>query len=113
MRIDYEAMPETVNEHFKGGLGRMIGKTFADDHVRVIRGRLTPGSTIGLHVHEGTCEVVYILSGTGRMLCDGVYEPMEAGVCHYCPPGHEHSLINDSREDLCFLGIVPDLRSLS
>ena len=45
--------------------------------------------------------------GTGKVLCDGVYEPLSAGSCHYCPKGHNHSLMNDSEEDLTFFAIVP------
>ena len=49
----------------------------------------------------------YILSGTGKVLCDGVYEPLAPGCCHYCPKGHEHSLINDGGEDLVILAMIP------
>ena len=34
-------------------------------------------------------------------------ERVEAGVCHYCPKGHTHSMINDSDEDLVFFAVVP------
>ena len=50
----------------------------------------------------------YVLSGTGRVLCDGVYEPLAAGSCHYCPKGHAHSLINDSQGALTFFAVVPN-----
>ena len=41
------------------------------------------------------------------MLCDGEYEPLAAGSVHYCPKGHEHSLINDGTEDLEILAMIP------
>ena len=62
----------------------------------------------GLHTHETTCEVIYIISGTGKVLCDGAYEPLAPGACHYCPKGHAHSLINDSDGDLVFFAVVPE-----
>ncbi len=34
---------------------------------------------------------------------DGEYEKLEAGMCHYCPKGHTHSLMNDSDAELEFL----------
>ena len=42
------------------------------------------------------------------MLMDGEYERVEAGVCHYCPKGHTHSLINDSDSDLVFFAVVAE-----
>ena len=52
--------------------------------------------------------MIYILSGTGKVLCDGAYEPLAPGACHYCPKGHAHSLINDSDGDLTFFAVVPE-----
>ena len=51
---------------------------------------------------------MFILEGTGKMLCDGVYEELSAGKCTYCPEGHSHSLINDSDGDLVFYAVVPE-----
>ena len=44
----------------------------------------------------------------GAFECDGAYEPLAAGSCHYCPKGHAHSLINDSAADLIFFAVVPE-----
>ena len=38
---------------------------------------------------------------------DGDSSPVYAGLCHYCPKGHTHSLVNDSDADLEFLAVVP------
>ena len=61
---------------------------------------LEPGASIGLHTHQGNSEIIYILSGTGKVLYDGAYETLVPGACHYCPEGHEHSLINDGKDEL-------------
>ena len=42
------------------------------------------------------------------MIDDGSAKELSAGMCHYCPMGHEHSLINDSDEDLIFFAVVPE-----
>lgn len=107
MLIPFDQMEETVTPKMRGGQGEMIHKMFVNQDTKIMRGRLTPGSTIGLHTHETDSEMIYVLSGTGKVLCDGVYEPLSAGSCHYCPKGHEHSLINDSGEDLEFLAMIP------
>ena len=107
MKILFNEMNDTVLEHFQGGDGQFVAKMFNDGKCKILRGLLAPGCSIGLHTHENDSETIYILSGTGKVLCDGVYEALSAGSCHYCPKGHEHSLINDSEEDLTFFAIVP------
>ena len=108
MMIKFNEMPDTVLEHFNGGEGQFIAKMFNDGTNKILRGRLEPGCSIGLHLHDNSSEIIYILSGTGKVLCDGAYEPLEAGSCHYCPKGKGHSLINDSDGDLEFLAIIPE-----
>ena len=107
MLIPFHEMPDTVLEHFNGGEGRLIAKMFNDGTNKILRGMLEPGSTVGLHTHTGTSETIYILSGTGKVLYDGIYETVGPGSCHHCPNGHAHSLINDSDGDLVFFAVVP------
>ena len=68
---------------------------------------------IGVHKHEGNCEMIYVLSGCGTLLerdSEGL-ETMSyvtSGDCLYCPEGHIHSLMNTScDEDLVFFAVVP------
>lgn len=107
MIIHFDTMTENVHQHFKGGEGTFINKVYQDEHNKILAGRLTPGSSIGLHTHEGNSEIIFIVSGAGKVLYDGTYESVSAGSCHYCPPGHTHSLINDGQEDLVIRAVVP------
>ena len=50
-----------------------------------MRGVLPPGATIGLHPHETNSEVIYILSGTGQVLCDGSMNPWAPGPATTAP----------------------------
>ena len=75
---------------------------------RILHGVLESGASIGLHTHETNSEIIYFLSGRGKVLYDGKYETVEQGMCHYCPKGHSHSLINDSESDLVFFAVVPE-----
>ena len=104
MLIDFSDIEEKPLEHFKGGEGTFFARMFTDPKVKIMRGRLEHGASIGLHTHEGNSEIVFILEGKGKMLCDGRYEELSAGSCTYCPEGHDHSLINDSKGDLIFYG---------
>lgn len=108
MRIELDKIPVEAVPHMRGGEGTVSLRKATDGRVKVMQGILPAGATIGLHTHETNCEVIYILAGTGKVLCDGVYEPLTPGACHYCPKGHAHSLINDSDQDLAFFAVVPE-----
>ena len=109
MHIDFDHIEEVRNPEFKGGTGAVLLRSYVDDSIRIMLGILEPGSSIGLHTHEGTSETVYILEGSGKVLYDGTEIPLHTGSCHYCPEGHSHSLINNTDQPLKFLGIVPNL----
>ena len=108
MLLNFDQIEEKVIPKMRGGEGEMITRMFVNEDTKIMRGRLTPGSTIGLHTHEGGSEMIFILSGAGKVLCDGEYEPLSAGSVHYCPKGHAHSLINDGDEDLEILAMIPN-----
>lgn len=108
MLINFDQIPETVIPNMRGGEGQVASHMHVDEHNKIMKGLLAPGCTIGLHPHDTSSEIICILSGTGKVLCDGAYEPLSAGSVHYCPKGHEHSLINDSDSDLTFFAVVPE-----
>ena len=108
MLLNFDQIEEKIIPKMRGGEGEMITRMFVNEDTKIMRGRLTPGSTIGLHTHETDSEMIFILSGAGKVLCDGEYEPLSAGSVHYCPKGHAHSLINDGDEDLEILAMIPN-----
>lgn len=105
--IDFESIPESHLPNFKGGEGELIANMSGDRLCRILRGRLAPGHTIGEHCHDTSCEVIYFLSGSGKMILNGQEERISPGLCHYCPKGSTHQMINDSTEDLVFFAVVP------
>lgn len=107
MIIDFEKMPEQELPNFKGGEKNYNKRGFEDDKNKIMLGRLESGASIGVHTHEGNSEAIFIIKGTGKVYYDGGCETVSAGQCHYCPMGHEHSLINDSDTDLVFYAVVP------
>ena len=108
MLLNFEQMEEKVVPNMRGGEGQVASRSYADENIRIARGLLAPGCTIGLHTHETNSEVICILSGTGKVLYDGEYEAVSAGSVHYCPKGHAHSLINDSEGDLTYFAVIPE-----
>jgi len=108
MIIDFEAMPEVTIKNFRGGQNETVARMFSDENGKIMYGKLKPGASIGLHTHETSSEIIYIIYGQGKVLYDGDTEEVKAGICHYCPKGHSHSLINDSNENLVFFAVVPE-----
>ena len=95
-------------DNFKGGEKHLEAKMFFDGTNRILtNARLIPGASIGMHTHEDSCEVIFILEGCGSLLEDGTKKEVQAGDCLYCPKGGSHSLVNDSGSDLVFCAVVP------
>lgn len=114
MKIRFDEMEVTVLPQFKGGEKEFAANMFFDGTNRIFKGRLIPGATIGMHTHDDSCEVIFILEGTGTMVEDQssqdqeVVIPVSAGDCLYCQKGHSHSLRNTAEEgDLVFYAVVP------
>ena len=109
MKIEFAKMEEKLLPNFKGGEKNLGMRMFDDGACKIMRGRLEPGASIGLHTHEGNSEIIYVLSGSGAVKYDGEMLAIESGEAHYCPEGHEHSLINNSNDEMVFFAVVPQL----
>jgi mannose-6-phosphate isomerase-like protein (cupin superfamily) len=105
--IDFTTIPESPLPHFKDGKETFFARFAGDTNCKILYGRLPAGATIGLHTHEDTAEIIFFLSGTGKMLLDGEEETIAAGLCHYCPKGSTHSMINEGDGDITFYAVVP------
>ena len=106
MIISFSEMEEKALPAFKGGEKQYNVKMFTEGNHKIMQGRLVPGASIGLHTHETDCEVIFITSGTGKVVDDGKEQKVSVGMALFCPKGHTHTLINDSEADLCFYAAV-------
>lgn len=108
MKINFNEVDEQVIPGFLGGDGVFNTKMFSDGLNKILTGRLSPGSSIGMHSHDSSSEIMFITKGSGHVIYDGEKIPLKAGDVHYCPKGHSHSLVNSSEEgDLEFNAVVP------
>ena len=107
MIIKFDEIKEKELQAFHGGEGALRANMFVDEKNKILRGKLVPGATVGMHRHIPSSEIIFILSGKGKSICDGKEELLFAGDCHYCPKGSEHCLINVGEEDLLFYAVVP------
>ncbi|MCM1282737.1 MAG: cupin domain-containing protein [Muribaculaceae bacterium] len=108
MKLSFDEIEEKTISGFKGGSGDFVSRMYVDENCKIMRAGLAPGASIGLHTHDTSSEIIYILKGEGRCLYDDGEERLAAGDCHYCPKGHMHSLINDGAEELTFFAVVPE-----
>ncbi|MGN0634964.1 MAG: cupin domain-containing protein [Acutalibacteraceae bacterium] len=106
MLIDFYAMKEITVPGMNNGTGTMTAKMYMDEKGKFILCSIHEGGSIGLHKHETSDDVNFVLSGKGKAMCDGQEEVLGAGTCHVCKKGSEHSIINTGSEDLVLLTVV-------
>ena len=102
MKIELVNREYEIKDNFNGGNKYFKVKTFNDGLNKIMKGLLIPGSSIGLHTHIDSSEIIYIISGSGKKICEGKEERLHEGDVHYCKKGSSHTFINDSNEDLIF-----------
>ena len=102
MILNFKKINEDIIPNFKGGEKQFNLRQFNDEYNKIALGTLEPGATVGEHSHLDSCEIIYIVSGIGTAKHNGNIEKLVPGVCHYCPKGDSHTIINDSNEPLIF-----------
>lgn len=106
MRIDFNEKESVTVPGMNHGTGMMTAKMYADVLGKVISCAIHPGGSIGMHRHETSDDINYVISGKGIAVTDGTEEPLSAGVCHICKKGSAHSITNTGTEDLVLLTVV-------
>ena len=107
MTLDYSQIPLQVLPHFKGGTGEAHARLYSDESGKFMHCTLPLGSSIGPHVHTGSYEVMYFLSGSGICIDDNQEIPIFPGMIHYCPAGHSHSIVNTGTDPLVLFAVIP------
>ena len=107
MIVPFSGMEEVELKAFQGGMYALNAKIFTDGQNKILHGRLIPGASVGMHRHETSSEIIFLLTGQAKSICDGQEELLSPGDCHYCPKGSEHCLINVGEEDVRFYAVVP------
>ena len=97
MTFSFDNLDETMFPAFR---------TWQDDLNRIMQVVLEPGASVGMHTHTDNSEIIYVLRGTGKAVEENSESPLKAGMCHYCPKGSSHSVVNDGTEDLVLFAVV-------
>ncbi len=100
MKVDFEALQEVTVPHLYQGNGEVSAKMAVTPTGKYMYATIASGNSIGMHTHETSMDVNYIISGTGYAVCDGEKEMLHANACHVCPVGSSHSIVNDGEEPL-------------
>ena len=108
MMIVFDEMKEMIVPNLNGGMGSVAAKLFLDERGKIMMSRIPQGASIGMHTHEHSSEINYVVSGQGIAVCRGEEEALRAGVCHYCPQGDSHSIRNTAKEDLVLFTVVTE-----
>ncbi|MGD9605647.1 MAG: cupin domain-containing protein [Bacilli bacterium] len=96
-------------KNLRGGLGSVFieKNDLLPIHCKLYAKITIPsGCSIGPHAHLDDEEMIYCLSGVGKVLIDEQFFPFEAGMTNYTPKGHKHSLINDNNQPLVILAAI-------
>ncbi|MDO4565086.1 MAG: cupin domain-containing protein [Clostridia bacterium] len=106
MLINFNETMERTTPGMNGGTGEMSARIYMSDSYKIIPCRIHKGGSIGKHVQMSGDDINYVISGTGKAICNGEEEILTAGCCHICPKGSSHSLINTGDDDLVLLTVV-------
>lgn len=106
MIIDFDKIAHTTLTEFRGGENSIRTAEYMDDVNRIIKVTLLPGSSVGLHKHPTSSEVIFVITGVGTVICDGAEEKLSAGLCSYCPMGSEHLIRNDGEDEFVYYAVV-------
>lgn len=94
MPVDFNEVKEVIIPGMDNGTGKMSARMYMDEQGKIIPTVIHVGGSIGLHKHETSDEINYVLSEAGKAICDGQEELLRAGAFHICKKGSEHSIIN-------------------
>jgi quercetin dioxygenase-like cupin family protein len=96
------------------GLRWLINKaTVNAQHCSMCVIEVAPGQTVRpAHSHPNGEEVIYIVQGSGRVMIEGVVEPVKEGSAVLFPQGQVHMLQNNGEKPMkvaCFFAPPSDL----
>jgi len=91
-----EPVIRNISEHFDGtNAARLINLDDNPPTCTLSYSQIEPGKTSAHHIHEWEHEV-YIIEGSGSLVCDGKSYPVKAGDALFIPPNVDHYTLNDS-----------------
>lgn len=110
MTTQKKDMSVAVMEKMRGGNGQATLTTLVAERPANLKMfthvRLTPGSSIGFHMHEGETELYYFVSGSGRVQDDDKFYDVQPGDSMCTPTGHGHGVENTGDVDMEIIAVI-------
>jgi len=99
MVVSESGVPARVNDAGTGQVRMMLTKdALPDTPMYAGTAQLQPDAGLPEHSHESSAELVYILSGSGKLVLNGAEQTVQAGDLIFIPPGVLHSFHNSGGE---------------
>ncbi|MGF1529818.1 MAG: cupin domain-containing protein [Puniceicoccaceae bacterium] len=116
MVVPPASTPEEIAQGVRGGQGLVYSRRLLGPHPgsaiqNVGLVRLPPGSSIGLHGHQGDEDAYFCLSGQGIVTDNGVEHSFTPGTLQITRHSETQALRNVGPDDLVFLGILAQTHS--
>jgi quercetin dioxygenase-like cupin family protein len=93
----------------------MTEGTVGAQHCSMCVIQVAPGETVRpAHSHPNGEEVIYIVQGAGKVMIEGVVEPVQAGSAVLFPQGKVHTLRNTGTAEMkvvCFFAPATNLEN--
>jgi len=106
MLIDFRQVNPVTGPGMNHGTGEMTARIVENAQGKFLVNRLHPYGSIGIHTQKKGCEINYVISGTGKAICDGKEELLSKGCCHICPEGSSQIIVNTGIDDLVLFTAV-------
>ncbi|MCK0196209.1 cupin domain-containing protein [Ancylobacter sp. 6x-1] len=65
-----------------------------------------PGGYVREHAHDKNEEVIFVVSGTGKAVVDGVEHPMQPGSAFFIGKNRRHMFINNGTADITWTWLI-------
>lgn len=65
-----------------------------------------PGGYVREHAHDRNEEVIFVISGRGRAVIDGVNHPMQPGSAFFIGRNRRHMFINEGAEEIVWTWLI-------
>lgn len=96
MLIDFEKIAKEEITNFIGGDGTVVFQFFKDERNKIFKVTINPGCSVGFHKHEGSQEIMFLLSGEATVFDDDKTYTLKEGQVTYCPDEHSHGVKNNT-----------------
>ncbi len=100
-RINLNSLDSEPLSHDTSSTKRVLIHNGTIPHLtQLAQARIPPGTSLTPHAHSDMHEIFIVISGQGRLHCEGATHDIEHGTCIQISPGEVHAFENHDDEEL-------------